>query len=75
MQQKGKQTAIATKIKKWVEAAKELSTNYTGFALPVTRLTSIKSLCNDVIAAEKFALYLSKLILPSPFGAGVGCRV
>src|SRR5579883_500667 len=63
MQQKGKQTAITTKIKKWVEAAKELSSNYKGLALPITRLTSIKSLCNDAIAAQKFALYLSKLIL------------
>jgi len=63
MQQKGKQTAIAAKIKKWVEAALELSNNYKGFALPITRLTSIKSLCQDTIAAEKFALYLSKLIL------------
>ena len=55
---------LATKIKKWVEAALELSSNYTGFALPITRLTSIKSLCKvDAIAAERFALYISKLVL------------
>jgi len=64
---------ITTKIKKWVEAALELSSNYTGFALPITRLTSIKSLCkvdaqarsdlSSDIAAEQFALYLSKRIL------------
>ena len=64
MQLKGQQTAITTKIKKWVEAAKQLSTNYTGFALPITRLTSIKSLCKvDALPAEKFALYISKLVL------------
>ncbi len=63
MQLQGKQRAIAAKIKKWVEAALELSTNYTGSALPITRLTSIKSFCNDAIAAEKFALYISKLVL------------
>jgi hypothetical protein len=63
MQEKGNLKPIATKIKKWVEAATQLSTNYTGFALPITRLTSIKSLCRDVTAAEKFAFYLSKLVL------------
>ncbi|MUG95145.1 hypothetical protein F7734_23395 [Scytonema sp. UIC 10036] len=62
MPQKG-QAAIANKIKKWVEAANELSDNYTGIALPITRLTSIKSLCRDAIAAQKFALYMSKLVL------------
>ncbi len=73
MQLKNQQTAITTKIKKWVEAAKQLSTNYTGFALPITRLTSIKSLCkvdaqarsdlSSDMAAEKFALYISKMVL------------
>ena len=64
MQKKGNSKPTATKIKKWVEAATELSSNYTGFALPITRLTSIKSMCReDVTAAEKFALYLSKLVL------------
>ena len=47
-----------------MEAATELGSNYTGFALPITRLTSIKSMCReDVNPAEKFALYLSKLVL------------
>ena len=55
---------LAIKIKKWVETALELSINYTGFALPITRLTSIKSLCKvDALPAEKFALYISKLVL------------
>lgn len=57
------QAAIATKIKKWVETAFELSSNYTGLAIAITRLTSIKSFCKDVQAAEKFALYISKLVL------------
>ncbi|HCF30529.1 MAG TPA: hypothetical protein DEV81_25780 [Cyanobacteria bacterium UBA11049] len=53
---------IATKIKKWVETAKQLRTENIIFALPITRLTSIKSLCQDEIAAEHFALYLSKQV-------------
>lgn len=55
--------AYATKIKKWVETAKQLSTENIIFAIPITRLTSIKSLCQDEIAAEQFALYLSKRVL------------
>jgi hypothetical protein len=52
MPQKG-QAAIANKIKKWVEAANELSDRYTGFALPITRLTSIKSLCREAYRCSK----------------------
>ncbi|WP_242058115.1 MULTISPECIES: hypothetical protein [Nostoc] len=62
MQQKNTQVAIATKIKKWVEAAKQLRTENIIFALPITRLTSIKSLCQDEVAAEQFALYLAKVV-------------
>ena len=32
------------------------------FAIPITRLTSIKSLCADEVAAEKFALYIARLV-------------
>jgi hypothetical protein len=32
------------------------------FAIPITRLTSIKSLCVDEVAAEKFALYIARLV-------------
>ncbi|MBD2303018.1 hypothetical protein [Nostoc sp. FACHB-190] len=62
MQEKSYQAAYATKIKKWVETAKELRTENFRLALPITRLTSIKSLCHDEIAAEQFALYLSKQV-------------
>lgn len=62
MKQKNTQAAIATKIKKWVEAAKQLRTENIIFALPITRLTSIKSLCQDEVAAEQFALYLAKVV-------------
>ena len=59
MNQKSQQRAIANKIKKWLKAAAELSNKETIFALPITRLTSIKSLCTDEAAAQQFALYLS----------------
>ena len=64
MQKKGNLKPTVIKIKKWVEAATQLSANYTRLALPITRLTSIKSMCReDISAAQKFALYLSKLVL------------
>jgi hypothetical protein len=56
------QTAIANKIKKWLETAQELSDEQFRFAIPITRLTSIKSLCQDEIAAARFALYLAKIL-------------
>jgi hypothetical protein len=31
-------------------------------AIPITRLTSIKSLCVDEVAAEKFAIYIARLV-------------
>jgi hypothetical protein len=55
-------STYATKIKKWVETALQLQTENIRFALPITRLTSIKSLCQDEVAAGNFALYLSKII-------------
>ncbi|QIR41857.1 hypothetical protein HCG51_34845 (plasmid) [Tolypothrix sp. PCC 7910] len=62
MKQKSHQSAYATKIKKLVETAKELRTENFRLALPITRLTSIKSLCQDEVAAEQFALYMSKRV-------------
>jgi len=62
MKQKTQQTKFAAKIKKWVEAAQQLRTQNIRVALPITRLTSIKSLCQDEIAAQKFALHFSKQV-------------
>lgn len=62
MKQQNNQTAIANKIKKWVTTAQELSTEQFIFAIPITRLTSIKSLCQDEVAAAHFALYLAKIL-------------
>ena len=54
------QLAIAKKIKKWIQATQEVEK--ARFAIPITRLTSIKSLCVDEVAAEKFALYIARLV-------------
>ncbi len=62
MKQTAQQTKFAAKIKKWVEAAQQLRTQNIRLALPITRLTSIKSLCQDDIAAKKFALHFSKQV-------------
>ncbi len=63
MKQKNHQTAIAAKLKKWVETIKQLNTQNIVLALPITRLTSIKSLCQDEAAAQKFALFIAKQVL------------
>jgi len=55
--------AIATKIKKWVETVKELRSDKFRLSISITRLTSIKSLCQDQVAAQNFALYLSGQVL------------
>ncbi|MEG5059228.1 hypothetical protein QUB60_14545 [Microcoleus sp. A2-C5] len=61
MKPKTSQAPIANKIKKWVQTAKEVEK--TRFAISITRLTSIKSLCTeDRVAAEKFALYIAKRV-------------
>lgn len=60
MKPKSSQTPIATKIKKLVKTAKEVEK--TRFAISITRLTSIKSLCTDRVAAEKFALYIAQRV-------------
>ncbi len=58
MKKTKKQTATANKIKKWVQTAKEAEQGR--FAISITRLTSIKSICQqDEIAAEQFALLVS----------------
>jgi hypothetical protein len=62
LKQQNTKTAIANKIKKWVETAQELSNEQFRFAIPITRLTSIKSLCQDEVAAAHFALYLAKIL-------------
>ena len=60
MKQNKQQLAIAKKIKKWIQTTREVEK--ARFAIPITRLTSIKSLCVDEVAAEKFALYLARLV-------------
>ncbi|MEG4281262.1 hypothetical protein QUA62_27940 [Microcoleus sp. MON1_C1] len=60
MKQNKQQLAIAKKIKKWIQATKEVE--QARFAIPITRLTSIKSLCVDEVAAQKFGLYIARLV-------------
>lgn len=60
MKQNNQQRATANKIKKWIQATKAVEK--TRFAIPITRLTSIKSLCTDEVAAEKFALYIAQRV-------------
>ena len=63
MKQTKEQTAIANKIKKWLKTAQETETETRYFGLPITRLTSIKSLCkDDEVSAQKFALFIIKII-------------
>lgn len=57
---KGK--AIATKIKKWLAAVHELNTQSYPSAISITRLTSLKSLCQDEAAAKQFALSITTRI-------------
>ncbi|MEG4121818.1 hypothetical protein QUA43_30655 [Microcoleus sp. N9_B4] len=60
MKQNNQQRATANKIKKWIQATKEVEK--ARLAIPITRLTSIKSLCTDEVAAEKFALYIAQRV-------------
>ena len=63
MKQTKEQTAIANKIKKWLKTAEETQTETRYFGLPITRLTSIKSLCkNDLHSAQQFALFITQRI-------------
>ena len=63
MKQTKEQTAIANKIKKWLITAQETETKTRFFGLPITRLTSIKSLCkDDEFSAQKFALFIIKRV-------------
>ena len=50
---------VAPKIRKLALTAREL--RQTKYALNVTRLTSLKSLCQEEEAAANFALYVTKL--------------
>ncbi len=59
MQQTKEQKAVANKIKKWLKTAEETKNETRYFGLPITRLTSIKSLCkNDESSAQQFALFI-----------------
>lgn len=60
MNQKNQQLTITNKIKKWIQIPQEFET--FRFAVPITRLTSIKSFCKDKIATEQFALYIAKRV-------------
>jgi hypothetical protein len=60
MKQNNQQRATANKIKKWIQATKEVEK--ARLAIPITRLTSIKSLCVDAVAAQKFALYIAQRV-------------
>ncbi|MEG4501632.1 hypothetical protein QUB05_31230 [Microcoleus sp. F10-C6] len=60
MKQNNQQRATANKIKKWIQATSDVEK--ARFALPITRLTSIKSLCVDEVAAEKLALYITQRV-------------
>src|SRR4028119_564135 len=60
MKQNKQQLAIAKKIKKWIQTTREVEK--ARFAIPITRLTSIKSLSADEVVAEKFALYIARLV-------------
>ena len=63
MKQTKEQTAIANKIKKWLKTAQETKTETRYFGLPITRLTSIKSLCKDnEISAQHFALFIMQKV-------------
>lgn len=53
-------TQTAAKIRKLAELAEETRNN-TKFAISITRLTSLKSLCADPLAAAQFALYIARL--------------
>ena len=50
---------LAPKIRKLAETAREL--RQTKYALSITRLTSLKSLCQEADVAANFALYIAKL--------------
>jgi hypothetical protein len=62
MLDKTKGKVIAAKIKKWLEAVRELNTQTYPSAISITRLTSLKSLCQDESAAKQFGLYLTRQI-------------
>jgi hypothetical protein len=63
MKQTKEEKAIANKIRKWIKTAKEAETQTKYFGLSITRLTSIKSLCEgNRDSAEKFAFFIAQKI-------------
>lgn len=62
MNQKGANKAIVNKINKWLQVIVKLNNGDFTFALPITSLTSIKSLSKNETAAEQFALYISQKV-------------
>jgi hypothetical protein len=62
MLDKAKGKAIATKIKKWLSTVRELNNQSYPSAISITRLTSLKSLCQDEAAAKQFALSITARI-------------
>ena len=55
--------SFANKIKKWLDTVDRLRNSELVLALPITRLTSIKSLCQERKAARSFALYIARRVL------------
>jgi hypothetical protein len=55
IKQNNQQRATVHTIKKWIQATSDFEK--ARFAIPITRLTSIKSGCVDEVAAAKFALF------------------
>ncbi|MDJ0555227.1 MAG: hypothetical protein QNJ68_12455 [Microcoleaceae cyanobacterium MO_207.B10] len=62
MSKKATDKLISNKIKKLLQVIIELQNGNFTFALPITRLTSIKSLSEKETAAEQFALYLAQKV-------------
>ncbi|MGB8699633.1 MAG: hypothetical protein WCD18_09480 [Thermosynechococcaceae cyanobacterium] len=62
MVDKAKNKAITIKIKKWLEAVHELNAQHYPSAIPITRLTSLKSFCQERVAAQKFALFIAQRV-------------
>ncbi len=62
MKEKDGNKAIANKFKKWLQVIVKLNNGNFTFAIPITRLTSIKSLSKNETAAEQFALYISQKV-------------
>ncbi len=64
MKQNNQQRATANKIKKWIQATKEVEK--TRLAIPITRLTSIKRMLECLIQSRKQTTSLSILFIADP---------